>query len=164
MEVLHSITIQDQDCASNARIFCLELAVNMEVINKLLKAQEIIEANWLGDFPALIYVSDSNADLKHPEQLYGEVHLVMPEEWQALDPMHTFLVNEKMYNLGESDEPPYFNIDSVTADALLELFKTEMFVVATLVEVEEDEEGEEGYGASSGTGPYGYAPNQIREG
>ena len=158
MELLHSVTIQDQNCASDARIFSLE-PVDMEVINKFIRAQEIIEANWLGDFPTLIYVSDDNVDLKHPEQLYGEVHLVMPEEWQVLGLMHTFLVNEKMYNLGKIDEPPYFNMDSVEPDALLELFKTEMFVVATLVKGYG-----EGYGASAGTGPYGPPSTAHMEG
>lgn len=134
MEWLHRLTITDQDYATDAHIYSpSEIVVNMDDVHELLAAQEIIEAQWLGQFPAFIFVpSEESEDTfpQFPEQLYGNTHLILPEEWKIVEDTSIFLVNQRMYEFCKVEEPPHFDMNYATSDGLQELFDREMFVVA----------------------------------
>ena len=153
-DILHHVSIMNQDFASDAFVYSVNHksgGAYMAEVDRLLKAQEIIEAKWLGAFPVFVFFPEQPEDIKNAERLYEDTMLVLPDEWLAVDDASMFLVNQRMLELCPLDRPPHFDMTYATADGLLELSEREMFVVATL----EVGKAVEGYGASSGTGVYG---------
>ena len=53
MEIIHMVSILNQEFASDAHIFSPH-AVGRDTAADLLFAQQVVEAQWLGEFPAFI--------------------------------------------------------------------------------------------------------------
>ena len=139
MEILHSVYVTSHEYLSDAYIYSIK-PVKPKEIKKLLYAQKIIEAMWLEEYPVVIFLSKKSR-IKYSTKLYGPVELVYPRGWEEINESETILINERMYAFCRIDKAPFVNID-IASDSirLLELFKQEVFVVATVNNIE----GEQG--------------------
>ena len=137
MEILHSVYITSQEYLSDAYIYSIK-PVKQKKIKKLLYAQKIIEAMWLEEYPAVIFLSKKNR-IKYSTKLYGPVELVYPRGWEEINKSEIILINERMYDFFKIDKAPFVNIDISNSIRLLELFKQEIFVVATINNIEEEQ-------------------------
>ena len=130
MQILHTTSFMNHDFTSDAHIFSAT-PIGRDTVSDLLYAQLVAEAKWLNEFPVFAFVT-SGAELKHFAPLYEGVRLVYPEDWSLIDNADAFLVNKQMYNLCRMDDAPFVQLKHSTAEELLRLFETEMFVVAAV--------------------------------
>ena len=127
MKILHTTTFIEQPFTSDAHIFS-ECPVSREVVSDLLYAQTVVEAKWLGNFPAFIFPWQD--DIRHWTQVCEYVRLVHPESWDVVDKSDAFLLNSKMYDLCKSEGRLPVELAISTSEELRRLFESHMFVVA----------------------------------
>ena len=128
MQILHTTSFLDQEFASNAHIFSTD-QISEDTASDLLYAQMVVEAKWLGDFPVFAFSPHAD-EIARCAPLYEDVKLVYPDNWDVIDNVNAFLINEKMYELCKMQDAPFVNLTYSTSEELMKLFETEMFVVA----------------------------------
>ena len=128
MEIVKSISILDHAFLSDSHIMS-EADIDETTVSDLIYAQNIVEAQWLGEFPA--FIIPFHPDIKHFTPLYEDVKLLLLDDWRFVDGATTFLLNLRMYNLCKSTDGAYPALKYSTSAGLLELFQDHMFVVAT---------------------------------
>lgn len=123
--------IPASETLSEAYLF-LDEPADETVESRFIESQRVVEAMWLGEWPALIVeipgVSGANlgADL-----LYGETWLLPPPKWFYIDVANRFLINRRLYQLCGDPARPGLKI--YQSAQFLELFDMhERFVVAVL--------------------------------
>lgn len=127
MQILHTSSFMNHDFTSDAHIFSA-IPIGRDIISDLLYAQLVAEAQWLEEFPVFAFAPDDR--ITHSAQLFEDVKLVYPDDWGVIDKTNAFLVNARMYELCKMADAPFINLKYSTAEGLLKLFETEMFVVA----------------------------------
>ena len=128
MQILHTSSFMNQEFASDAHIFSLN-QISEDTASDLLYAQMVVEAKWLGDFPVFAFPTPADK-LKRYAPLYEDVKLVYPDNWDVIDKVDAFLINDKMYQMCKMQDAPFVNLAYSTSEELTKLFETEMFVVA----------------------------------
>ena len=128
MQILHTTSFMNQEFASDAHIFSLN-QINEDTASDLLYAQMVVEAKWLGDFPVFAFPTPAD-EIKRYAPLYEDVKLVYPDNWDMIDKVNAFLINDKMYQMCKMQDAPFVNLAYSTSEELMKLFETEMFVVA----------------------------------
>ena len=128
MQILHTTSFMNQEFASDAHIFSFN-QISEDTASDLLYAQMVVEAKWLGDFPIFAFPTPAD-ELKRCAPLFEDVKLVYPDNWDVIDKVDAFLLNDKMYQMCKIQDAPFVNLAYSTSEELMKLFETEMFVVA----------------------------------
>ena len=129
MDIIHMVSILNQEFASDAHIFS-PYTVGQDAAADLLFAQQVVEAQWLGEFPA--FIIPWRDTIRHFTTLFEDVRLINPESWDVVDKSDAFLLNSRMYAFCKADEELPVHLKINTSDELRTLFENEMFVVAAV--------------------------------
>ena len=127
MEIIHTTSFIDQQFATDAHIFSSH-PVSRDVLSDLLFGQLVVEAQWLGEYPA--FIIPWRDEIQHFTTLFEDVRLIYPESWDIIDKSNAFLLNSGMYQYCKSDDDLFVHLKASTAEELRRLFETDMFVVA----------------------------------
>ncbi|MDE0044028.1 MAG: hypothetical protein OXT74_18435 [Candidatus Poribacteria bacterium] len=129
MQIIHTTSFVNQTFASDAHIFS-PYPVSRDTVNDLLFAQLVVEAKWLGDFPAFIVPWQDG--IRDFTPLFEDVRLIYPESWDIIDKSKAFLLNSGMYQFCKPDDELFIHLKLPTAAEFRSLFENEMFVVAAV--------------------------------
>ena len=132
MKAMYMTHVVKQKYATDACVYSLELPTENQ-INALCKAQEVIEAQWLNEFPCVVF--PGNEGMEGTTRLYENTLLLDPSNWESIDNAKIFLVNENMRRLTQQKEPPFVEMEKVASAAgLKKLFDENVFVVGIAAE------------------------------
>lgn len=107
MNIIHTTSFLNQEFASDAHIFSAT-PIDREAVSDLLYAQMVVEVKWLGDFPMVAF--GGNGEPSHCASLFEDVKLVYPEDWEAIDKMDAFLINNRMYDRCKMEKASFVNL------------------------------------------------------
>ena len=127
------ILILTEDNLSDSYIFYADNQLpSPKLQSQLINGQKVVERQYLFDFPVLAIPNQEPEGVK----LFDNVYQLYPEGWDVIDEADSFLMNENMYNLCKSEDSA-IGLEINTAEKLLELFKTKMFIVVGVTDYEE---------------------------
>ena len=127
---------EDQPYGSDAYIYIAgDYEINKSEVAALLKAQEEIEALWYTEVGVLLGLTQSEP--KKAFRLYDSTYLVYTEDWQEIDQVSAFLVNQTMRAMCAPQKETSLMFGAVSED-LVRLFNDTVFVVGmTYVQAQE---------------------------
>ena len=106
--------------------------IGEELVMALRSAQEVVEAQWLANFnpmPVLVVLLPPEYQ-SHGTQLFGNVRLINPEDWDIIDRVEALLINAPMYGLCRDEDSTFVGLKMHLSGELINLFMDSMFVVA----------------------------------
>lgn len=106
-------------------------AIAQEQLDKLMACRNIIEAKWYAEIHMVCGIVSASKTKVRSQRLFGNIHLLMPEYFAAVDNSSAILYSEELMNRCLTQGVP---IRPLSMSDMLDCYESEGLVVAAWID------------------------------